>query len=229
MLNLFSLTAFLRLFERLCPSGGVKGVNILMSRLTRSLSILVAGICWHVILPVGAVFAASKKLNLDSVADPQVTPMPSMVALFFRLVISLVIIVGITYLTMKLLRKNMKIFSKGVSIDVLDQYPFGVNKGVYITEIAGKVLVLGVTEHNINLITEITDPQVVSEIVTKAKEKEMEPIIPQSILERILPGLYSRPSSQKSSFNVHIQKQIKKLQSITGNRGGYSREDDRNE
>lgn len=191
--------------------------------------IVSAGTFFFFAVPVQIVLAVSQELNLDAVPDPQVTPMPSMFTLFLKLMVSLVIIVGLTYLTMKLLRKNMKVLSRGVSIEVLDQYAFSMNKGVYITQIAGKVYVLGVTDHNISLISEITDQSVIDELVAKAREKEMEPIIPPSILERILPGLSKRPDTGNHSFNQHIQSQIKKLQSMVEQRAGNSRKDDRND
>lgn len=190
---------------------------------------MAAGVGFYFMLPVYKVMAVSNELNLDAVADPQVTPMPSIFSLFFRLLVSLLIIGGLAYLMMKLLRKNMRVLSRGVSINVLDQFAFSINKGIYITQIAGKVYVLGVTDHNVNLITEITDENVIEEIVAKAKEREMEPIIPPSIMERILPGFLSQNVSESHSFQSHIQKQIKKLQKMVDYRGGSSREDDKNE
>lgn len=207
----------------------MKGVSELMKKCTRLLSALTVGVGLYLMIPASMVMAASQELNLDAVADPQVTPMPSMVSLFFKLFISLIIIVGLTYLTMKLLRKNMKVLSKAASINVLDQFAFSMNKGIYITQIAGKVYVLGVTDHNINLITEITDETEIDEIFAKAKEREAEPIIPASIMERIIPGFLSQKVSRDKSFNSHIQQQIKKLQKMVDNRGGFSREDDKDE
>lgn len=200
----------------------------MINRLTRLISALAAGVCWYLIFPARTVLAASKELNLD-ISEPIVAPMPSMFTLVLKLVVSLVIIVGLTFLVMRLLRKNMKVLSRGVNINVLDQYAFSLNKAVYITQIADKVYVLGVTDHNINLITEITDRTLISELITRAKEREMEPIIPPSILERILPGLFRQPSSGQKPFNTHVQQQIKKLQSMVDNLGVNSREDDRNE
>lgn len=207
----------------------MKGVNLLMGKFIRGFSAFAVTLGMYLILPAYTVLAASQQLNLDAVADPQVTPMPSMVSLFFRLFISLIIIVGLAYLMMKLLRKNMKVLSRGLNINVLDQYAFSLNKGIYITQIAGKVYVLGVTDHNINLISEITDETVIDDIVARAKEREAEPIIPPSLIERILPGVLSQNADQGNSFNAHIQKQIKKLQKMVDNRGGYSREDDKDE
>ncbi len=196
--------------------------------LTRLISVVLAGTCWYMIVPVQKVLAASGKLNLDTAADPQVAPMPSMFALLLRLIVSLIIIAGLAYLTMKILRRNIKVLSRGANINVLDQYSFSLNKGIFITEIAGRVYVLGVTEHNINLLTEITDPDVIAEIVNRAREKAEEPIIPPRILERLFPNLFQTASGQKS-FHEHIQKQIRKLQSMVENTRGNSREDDRNE
>ncbi len=197
-------------------------------RITRLVWILAMGTGLSIALPVQAAAAAAKELNLD-LSEPQVAPMPSMITMFLKLVISLVVIVGLAYLTMRVLRKNVRVLSRGTNITVLDQYAFSLNKGVYITKIAERVYVLGVTDHNINLITEITDRAVIDALIAQAKERESEPIIPPSILERILPSLVSQPASGKNSFNVHIQQQIRKLQSIVENRGANSREDDRNE
>lgn len=207
----------------------MKGVSLSMGKIIRGFSASAVALGLYFMLPAYAALAASQQLNLDAVADPQITPMPSMVSLFFKLFISLIIIAGLAYLMMKLLRKNMKILSRGLNINVLDQYAFSINKGIYITQITGKVYVLGVTDHNINLITEITDETVINEIVARAKEREAEPIIPPSLIERILPGVLSQNAAQDNSFNAHIQKQIKKLQKMVDNRGGSSREDDNDE
>jgi len=196
--------------------------------ITRLISVLTAVLCWHVIFPVQDVLAASKELNLDALDDPKVTPMPSMFILFFKLVVSLVVIVGLAYLTMKILRKNLQVTSKGETISVLDQYAFSLNKGIFITEIAGRVYVLGITDQNINLITEITDQDAISEMVAKAREREMEGIIPPSILERIWPDRFRTAVTANRSFKSHIREQIEKLQSVRENRGDSSREDERN-
>lgn len=182
---------------------------------------------WYLLLPSQYVLAASNTLNLDT-TEPEVFEMPSMFGLFFRLTFSLLFIVGLAFITMKILRKNMKVLSSGVNIRVLDQYSFSMNKGVYITQIAGKTYVLGVTDNNISLITEITDQDTIDEIVDKAKEKEMEPIIPAGIMERILPGVFKQ-NSPGGNFNQHIQRQIRKLESLVDIRANVSRKDEDNE
>ena len=201
----------------------------MMHLIIRLVTVFGAVLTWHAALPLKVALAASGELNLENIEDSQVIPMPSMALLFLKLVLSLVIIIGLAYLTMRLLRKNMKVASQGETISVLDQYAFSMNKGIYITQIAGKVYVLGVTDHNISLISEITDEELVGEMIEKAKNREAEGIIPPGILDQILPGRLNLPGSRQKSFNDHIKKQISRLQSITEKRGDRTRGDDGNE
>jgi flagellar biogenesis protein FliO len=92
-----------------------------------------------------------------------------------------------------------------------------------------KVYVLGVTDQNINLITEIGDQGIINGLVTGAREKEAGPVLPPSILERFLPGLFRRPEARNKDFNFQIQKQIRRLQSIVDGPVRRLREDDWNE
>ncbi len=201
----------------------------MMQLFTRLIPAFFAAFTWYAVLSADRVLAASGKLNLDNIEDPKVTPMPSMAVLFIKLVLSLLIIVGLAYLTMRFLRKSMKVSSRGETISVLDQYAFSMNKGIYITQIAGKVYVLGVTDQNISLISEITDEEVIGEMIEKAEAREAEGIIPPGILEQILPSRLNIPGSRQKTFNEHIRKQIQKLQSIAEKRGDSTRGDDSNE
>lgn len=197
--------------------------------MTRIYAAFLAGYAVLLVLPVGKAFAVSEQLNLDTDLDYTSTPMPSAFDVFLRLLVSLIIIALLAYLAAKFLRKNMKVLSKGSSIQILDQYALSMNKGVYVTRIAGKVFALGVTDNSINVITEITDPDIIDELDAKAKERELDPIIPPSILDRILPGKLIKEPKHNANFSAHIQEQIKKLQSVVDNKRKNSREDDAND
>lgn len=200
---------------------------MMMNRSARVVWGFFAFVGCYAVLFLPTAMAVSEQLNLDTNLEPQVAPMPSMFGLFLRLLISLILISGLAFLTMKFLRRNMQVLSRGVNIKVLDQYAFSMNKGVYITQIADKVYVLGVTDQSINCITVIEDQDIINEMVALAKQREMEPIIPSSILERILPSALTRSTAGGKPFSTHFQNQIKKLQSIVENRAGNSREEDK--
>ena len=50
------------------------------------------------------------------------------------------------------------------------QLPLGPNRSVCVVEIFGRVFVLGVTDANIRLLTEIDDPEVIEEVRAKSAE-----------------------------------------------------------
>lgn len=159
-------------------------------------------------------YAVSGQLNLDQPVEPQVAQPPSMFWLFIKLVVSLAVIVGLTYLTVKVLRRKLTYSLAGEFIKVLDQHAFAMNKGVYITEVAGRVYVLGVTDHNITILSEVSDTQVIDELRNRAEERLNEPVIPPGLLEKFLPQIKNRLPSETPSFGTHIQEQIKKLHSL---------------
>ena len=51
---------------------------------------------------------------------------------------------------------------------LLEHLPLGPNKSVCVVEIAGKVVVLGVTEHQINLLAEVEDPEEIDRLRRQA-------------------------------------------------------------
>lgn len=158
------------------------------------------------------VLAASETLNLDIEAvDPVATPPPSMFSLLAKLLISLIIVGGLAYLTIKFLKKNAQITSASENISILDQYSMGMNKGLFIVEIAEKVLVLGVTDHNINVLYEISDRDQIERLQEKAAERETQPIIPPKIWD-IFNNKSNSFRKPGADFSSHIQEQIKKLQ-----------------
>ncbi len=75
-----------------------------------------------------------------------------------------VIIIGI-YLIFRLLLKNRRSPIKDSEIiKVLATYPLAANRLIQIVDIGGQVLVLGVSDSNVNLITEIEDKEVIDRI-----------------------------------------------------------------
>jgi flagellar protein FliO/FliZ len=171
------------------------------------------------------VLAVTGQLNLDQ-PEPQVSQPPSMFWLFIKLVISLAVIVGLSYLTVKVLRRKLTYSSAGDSISVLDQHAFAMNKGIYITEVAGRVYVLGVTDHNISVLSEIDDAQVIAGLRSRAQERLNEPVIPPGLLEKFLPRLKDPKQPQTPSFGTHIQEQIRKLHSLVEKSKTQKRDDD---
>lgn len=87
-----------------------------------------------------------------------------------RSVISLLIVIGMIYLTAWLYKKlnkfNSQKFTKDATQSLINKFnivssqTMGANKNLYVVEINGKYLVLGVTQSNINLLKEFDKAEV---------------------------------------------------------------------
>lgn len=83
----------------------------------------------------------------------------STLAYVVSLLVTFAVVIGLAYVTSRFLGQKMGRYSAGGSQKVLASLPLGANRGVFVVEVAGRFLVLGVTDHNVNLLVEITDPE----------------------------------------------------------------------
>lgn len=94
----------------------------------------------------------------STVAEAEKVPDSGMGGLVIRLALSLILIVGLIYLSLFLLKKSSLGFKKGRAgelIQVLERCYISPKKGIFIVKIGSKLLALGVTETQINLLSEI--------------------------------------------------------------------------
>lgn len=194
--------------------------------------VLLLSVCWGVAQPA-AIAAGSqspasyenKQFTVDDgAADVQVSEPPSIFGLMIRLVISVVVIGGLTFVTLKFVRKNLHNQSGGEFINILDQYALGVNKGIYVAEVADQVLVLGVTDQQINVLSIIQDEQIIEEMRTQMLLKQ-DSVVPANNMAGYLSKMIGS-SKKQVDFKAHIQDQIQKLQSINVNVKKPGRDDE---
>jgi len=93
----------------------------------------------------------------DEDFKPQVDE-PSALWMFIKMIIVLGIFAGGFYYFYRFITKKSGIgLFGGEAVKVLSVAPLGQNKFLQVVDLAGKVLVIGVTDNAINLISEITD------------------------------------------------------------------------
>jgi flagellar biosynthetic protein FliO len=92
---------------------------------------------------------------------------PSLVMDFVKLVFSLVIIILLAYILVRVLGKKIKKIQQGDHIEIIDSMPLGVNRGIHIIYAANKYLIVGITEHSINLLGEVEDEEQLEELAGK--------------------------------------------------------------
>ncbi len=82
------------------------------------------------------------------------------------------LIIGIYFLFRVLVKNKKRVVADSDVIKVLSTYPLAANRFIQVVDIGGQVLVLGVSDSNINLITELTDTETVDRIrLLSSKEK----------------------------------------------------------
>ncbi|NPV92039.1 MAG: FliO/MopB family protein [Firmicutes bacterium] len=109
----------------------------------------------------------SDPVNLPAGTEPEKAELPSMAGLFFKIVLCLAVIVALTYGLMRLLKRQFRTSDSSL-INVIDQISLGPNRGVYLANIAGRIVALGITDHQIVKILEIDDPAVIEQLKREA-------------------------------------------------------------
>ncbi len=147
-------------------------------------------------------------------AGQEQAELPSMGSYLFKMVLSLAVIFGLSYAGLKIFPRKLSLLPGGDFISVYDQYSLGPNKGIYIAEIGGKVVALGVTDHNISVIAEIADQDLIREmrenLVTSKRPNNWEET-KAKLLQSIMGS--ASPNNQMP-FSSHLRQQISKLQDI---------------
>lgn len=100
--------------------------------------------------PVYAAAQPGDYLNYQE-PKPAGTSWFSTLAYMFSLLITFIVVIGLAYFTSRFVGQKMGKTAASSDNKVILTLPLGANRGVYVVEVAGKFLVLGVTDHNINL------------------------------------------------------------------------------
>lgn len=130
---------------------------------------------------------------------------PSMAGLFIRSLLSLAVIVLLTYLVLRFIKKQQSIQQKIRNerkgwIRIYDYQALGANKGLYLLELLSEICVVGVTENGINILKEIKED---SEEWLAIKEilNESEEIIPPGLTKFFKSNFLSLKKVNNSNKN----------------------------
>lgn len=117
-------------------------------------------------LVTGSVYGQEQNSNYLKYQEPQAptTSLISTVAYIFTLLITFVVVIGLAYFTSRFLGKKLGLSSGTLGNRILTVIPLGTNRSLHVVEVAGKILLLGVTEHSITLLQEITDSEEIAKL-----------------------------------------------------------------
>ncbi len=121
---------------------------------------------------------------------------------------------------------GMHLRGEGV-IDVMSTVPLGPNKFIQIVDVAGKMLVLGVTDTNINLVSEITEKLEIDKVrLESSKADVLKPGGFQEHMAKYVESFVSKISESKKKLDnkksqdnydlKYLKKQKDRLKNISG-------------
>lgn len=130
--------------------------------------------------------------------------------LFFRVLASMIVIIFLTYLVAKILRRQQKSQHGQKSwMKILDYHQLGQNKGIYLMDILSKVYLVGVTEGNISILKEI-DQDNETWLDLKETLEVSDNVIPENFKnvfkERI--GLFKKEKNFDDVFKDELKQKI---------------------
>lgn len=94
----------------------------------------------------------------------------STVAYLFSLLMVFFFVAGMAYFASKLIGQKLSGSGLSKSSKVLESLPLGANKSLCVVEMADKVMLIGVSDHNITLLKEITDEMEIVKLRAQAEE-----------------------------------------------------------
>ncbi len=137
--------------------------------------------------------------------------------LIAKAVFSLLIITGLIYFILRFFLKGQRWMTKQEGlIQIIGTHPLAPNKYIQIVEIGNKLLVLGVSEHNINLLTEIIDKEIIDfiKIQVSKQEDKMQLSFIQHLKNRFRGQEIEQPNyEEKLKFLDKQRERLKKLES----------------
>lgn len=113
-------------------------------------------------------FAADNSSGYLAYKEPQTSQTlfsASTVAYIVSLFITFIIILGLAYFVSKMLGSRFGNLNSTSNNKVITAIPLGPGRGIYIVQVSSRLLVLGVTEHNISLLQEVTSPDEIKAIM----------------------------------------------------------------
>lgn len=90
---------------------------------------------------------------------------PSLAWATARVLLALLVVLPLVYLVAKALSRHASRWAKGRAVRVIDTAVLGPNRWVHLIEVAGRILVVGATPERVSLLSEISEPERIAEVL----------------------------------------------------------------
>jgi flagellar protein FliO/FliZ len=127
------------------------------------------------------------------------------------------LVIGLVYATSRLVGKRLGATRGGKFLHVVEGVPLGQKAGLYLVELAGRVLLVGLSEGQMNVLTTFTGPEATRLLAEGGEE------VP---VEESTVTAFRKPQGAAATFAEEMQRRIERLRTLgTRKAGGESDED----
>ncbi len=131
----------------------------------------------------------------------------SLIIELIKMFFALVLVLGLIYLLLKFLSKRNKLFNQVKALENLGGVSVGQNKSVQIVRVGNRFYLVGVGE-NVELLEEITDQEVIDDLVSKNTSTSTKQ---GSGLSGFFNTISNHDGKEKQDFNKLFSSELEKL------------------
>ena len=146
---------------------------------------------------------------------------------YIKIIFVLCLVIGTIFIISHFIKKYLKIKGKlGEDASIISNQSLGPGKWIQIVHIAGKYLVLGITNDRINLLTEITDKKEIErfEIVMNERKTEEGNNFIDVVTDFFKDKLKKKPGKEKFDYEIDsvnfLKKQKERLNKLNDEKKG---------
>lgn len=127
----------------------------------------------------------------------------------FKMIMTLSLVLGLIFILFfgfkKYVLKNTIFGGSGRQVKVVSTNYLAPKKNISLVEIAGEILVLGISDQNISLLTKINDPQQIKELKNIQGDEVQSVNSKNDIIEHVAKNVSSATSNAKNSFSKYLK------------------------
>lgn len=157
------------------------------------------------LLMTGVVFAQEQTEYLKyQEPQPPSTSFLSTISYVLSLILTFLVIIGLAYFTSRVVGQRMSGLGANKSNRILSSIVLGPNRSINVVDVAGKVLIIGVTEHNICLLQEVKDEGEIEKLRAQSFVPQ-QPLTFDQIFQRHLTSLSQMSNKFPAAFGCEKQ------------------------
>ncbi|MDD3853842.1 MAG: flagellar biosynthetic protein FliO, partial [Syntrophomonadaceae bacterium] len=147
----------------------------------------------------------------------------------FKLIVVLGLIIAAAYAVIRLFSRQVTGRIQGNWLHVIDEVMLGQNRGIILCEVGERVFAVGVTDHNISVLFEVNDPELLEQVNQYDDNQPDQNDVLKGIKDTLSAWFKTRtlvPANRNKQTEFHslMEEQVKRLQNMSATNSGGPQE-----